>query len=214
MGLSTFFLIQAGLSTDSAFTLSIGQYAMGIVGTASSWFLMRYIGRRTLYFWGLVVLACVLVLIGVMGCINSTGAQCVPPSTSPVELGGELYLDCEVAEELNRLLQPPGGALGRFCSSTPSYMTRLKGLCATHWCLYVPVPFGRVWGRVPAVKASRTTSRARSRTSRARPGPSVALRLFRQGADVLLHAILVRRRFPRPACAPRQSCKPGSSLAL
>lgn len=90
MGLSTFFLIQAGLSTDSAFTLSIGQYAMGIVGTASSWFLMRYIGRRTLYFWGLLVLAVILVLIGVMGCIKGTGAQYVPLPASAVELGDEL----------------------------------------------------------------------------------------------------------------------------
>ena len=46
---STYFYEQAGLTTAGAFDLSLGQYALGIVGTLGSWFLMSWFGRRTLY---------------------------------------------------------------------------------------------------------------------------------------------------------------------
>ncbi len=44
-GLVLLLLHQGGLP-DQAFNLSIGQFAMGLVGTLSSWFLLRKIGRR------------------------------------------------------------------------------------------------------------------------------------------------------------------------
>ncbi|GJN87875.1 hypothetical protein Rhopal_000830-T1 [Rhodotorula paludigena] len=70
MGYSTFFLQQAGLPTESSFDLSIGQYGLGLAGTICSWFLMTWIGRRKLYFWGLVVLTILLIVIGGMGFIS------------------------------------------------------------------------------------------------------------------------------------------------
>ncbi|GAA6041812.1 hypothetical protein JCM8097_007173 [Rhodosporidiobolus ruineniae] len=69
MGYSTYFLQQAGMATSMAFTMSIIQYAMGLIGTVSSWFLMSIAGRRTLYFWGLVVMTTLLIVIGGMGCV-------------------------------------------------------------------------------------------------------------------------------------------------
>jgi SP family general alpha glucoside:H+ symporter-like MFS transporter len=67
MGLSSYFYTNAGMSTSNAFTFSIGQYALGAVGTISSWFLMNIVGRRALYLWGCVALFFILIIIGGMG---------------------------------------------------------------------------------------------------------------------------------------------------
>lgn len=64
MGLSSYFYEKAGLPTDQAFNLTIGQFSMGLVGTLSSWFLLRKIGRRTLYLYGQLVLFVLMITIG------------------------------------------------------------------------------------------------------------------------------------------------------
>lgn len=75
MGYSTFFLTQAGFSTERAFDLSLGQYALGAVGTIGSWFLMPHIGRRSLYIGGLTIMTALLLTIGFLGLApNNTGA--------------------------------------------------------------------------------------------------------------------------------------------
>jgi SP family general alpha glucoside:H+ symporter-like MFS transporter len=61
---STYFYTQAGLTTTGAFDLSLGQYALGIVGTLGSWFLMNWFGRRTLYVGGLCVQFTILMVVG------------------------------------------------------------------------------------------------------------------------------------------------------
>ena len=40
IGWGTYFLIQAGLSDNNAYSLGVGQAGMGFVGTVTSWFLM------------------------------------------------------------------------------------------------------------------------------------------------------------------------------
>ncbi|ORX36696.1 alpha-glucoside:hydrogen symporter [Kockovaella imperatae] len=60
----TYFFEQAGLSTANAFKFNLGQYAIGFCGTVGSWFTMTYVGRRTVYLYGLSVLAVLLILIG------------------------------------------------------------------------------------------------------------------------------------------------------
>ena len=64
MGYSTFFYVQAGLPTTSSFDLSMGQYALGMVGTIGSWFLMGYLGRRSIYLYGSCALFGLLLIIG------------------------------------------------------------------------------------------------------------------------------------------------------
>lgn len=64
MGYSTYFYQQAGLPTKSSFDLSMAQYALGMIGTMGSWFLMSRAGRRTLYLYGSLVLFCLLLVIG------------------------------------------------------------------------------------------------------------------------------------------------------
>ncbi|ORY85506.1 general alpha-glucoside permease [Protomyces lactucae-debilis] len=64
MGFSTYFYRQAGLATESAFSLSMGQYGIGAIGTLLSWPLMNRLGRRTIYTNGLAVLCFLLLTIG------------------------------------------------------------------------------------------------------------------------------------------------------
>ncbi|KKO97505.1 sugar porter family MFS transporter [Trichoderma harzianum] len=64
MGYSTYFYTQAGLATENAFNMSLGQYAIGFCGTLFSWVLMTHFGRRTLYVGGLSILFILLLAIG------------------------------------------------------------------------------------------------------------------------------------------------------
>ncbi|KAK0864027.1 hypothetical protein LTS02_006269 [Friedmanniomyces endolithicus] len=71
-GYSTYFFEQAGLDTSSAFSLSLGQYALGAVGTILSWFLMTKFGRRSLYLWGQIIMGFILVIVGCLGLATPT----------------------------------------------------------------------------------------------------------------------------------------------
>ncbi|GIK07148.1 hypothetical protein Aspvir_002803 [Aspergillus viridinutans] len=62
MGYFAYFCVQAGLPTVRSFDLSLAQYALGFIGTAGSWFLMTYTGRRTLHVCGLASLFTLLVI--------------------------------------------------------------------------------------------------------------------------------------------------------
>lgn len=46
------------------FAETLAQYAIGIIGTIFSWFMMRWFGRRALYLWGQVMLCLLLFTIG------------------------------------------------------------------------------------------------------------------------------------------------------
>ncbi len=67
IGWGTYFMAQAGLTEKDAFSLGVGQSAMGFVGTVGSWFLMPHFGRRTLYLWGQAVMFVILMIIGGLG---------------------------------------------------------------------------------------------------------------------------------------------------
>ena len=70
-GYSTYFFERAGLDTSAAFSLSLGQYALGAVGTIFSWFLMGWFGRRTLYFWGQIGMIIILLVTGFLAVASS-----------------------------------------------------------------------------------------------------------------------------------------------
>jgi SP family general alpha glucoside:H+ symporter-like MFS transporter len=67
MGFSIYFFRQAGLTPQGAFNMGMGQYAMGAIGTILSWFVMNWVGRRTLYCWGLAILTALLLIVGGLG---------------------------------------------------------------------------------------------------------------------------------------------------
>lgn len=67
MGYFSYFLTQAGMDPSNSFSLSMGQYALGMVGTAGSWFLMSKVGRRKIHFGGL---CCQFLLLTIVGCLS------------------------------------------------------------------------------------------------------------------------------------------------
>ncbi|OJD38035.1 sugar porter family mfs transporter [Diplodia corticola] len=74
MGFSTYFYQQAGMSTEHSFTMSMAQYALGALGTVSSWALMGWFGRRTLYFAGQVGMFVMLAVIGCLGIVSRSNS--------------------------------------------------------------------------------------------------------------------------------------------
>ncbi|KAJ9639316.1 hypothetical protein H2199_006349 [Coniosporium tulheliwenetii] len=52
-GYAAYFYVQAGLTPERAFDLSTGMYGLAILGGIMAMFIMRVVGRRTLYIWGL-----------------------------------------------------------------------------------------------------------------------------------------------------------------
>ncbi|KIV80693.1 hypothetical protein PV11_08177 [Exophiala sideris] len=67
IGWGTYFMEQAGLTPANAYSLGVGQSAMGFCGTVLSWFLMPHFGRRTLYIWGQVGMFIILMVLGGLG---------------------------------------------------------------------------------------------------------------------------------------------------
>ncbi|KAI1801787.1 sugar transporter [Daldinia bambusicola] len=74
MGYFSYFLTQAGLDASNSFSLSMGQYALGMVGTAGSWFLMSRVGRRTIHFSGLCSQLIILIIVGSLAFVKTNGS--------------------------------------------------------------------------------------------------------------------------------------------
>lgn len=74
MGYFSYFLVQAGMDPGNSFSLSMGQYALGMVGTAGSWFLMAKVGRRKIHFSGLCCQCLILIIVGSLSFSKDNGA--------------------------------------------------------------------------------------------------------------------------------------------
>lgn len=75
MGYSAYFFEQAGLSTTISFDFSMALYSVAIVGVFISWWVMTYVGRRTIYIGGLSMLFLVLMAVGFSSLAHSTAAN-------------------------------------------------------------------------------------------------------------------------------------------
>jgi MFS transporter, SP family, general alpha glucoside:H+ symporter len=75
MGYSTVFYEDAGLAQADSFDLTMGQYGFGAIGTIASWFLMRFVGRRDLYFYGGSALFALLMIIGFTSLSSKKAAE-------------------------------------------------------------------------------------------------------------------------------------------
>ena len=122
MGYSNQFYVQAGLSEEHSFDMSLGQYALGAIGTIGSWFLMARVGRRSLYLWGLIILNIILLIIGFVGIVpaGNTAAPWVVGSflliytfTYDITVGPVCY--CLVAEVSSTRLRSKTIVLARNC---------------------------------------------------------------------------------------------------
>ncbi|KAH8646807.1 putative maltose permease [Xylariales sp. PMI_506] len=69
-----YFLEQAGFAPSNAFSFGLGTNGLALLGTLSSWWALRYVGRRTLYLWGLVIMFIILVTVGFLGIPEPTPA--------------------------------------------------------------------------------------------------------------------------------------------
>lgn len=65
-GTPAYFFVQAGLSASNAFKFSVGGLGLASIGTIISWALINRFGRRTLYVWGLGLLAVLLLVTGIV----------------------------------------------------------------------------------------------------------------------------------------------------
>lgn len=74
MGYFAYFLTQAGMDASNSFSLSMAQYALGMVGTAGSWFLMGKVGRRTIHLSGLCTQFLLLVIVGSLAFAGTNGS--------------------------------------------------------------------------------------------------------------------------------------------
>ncbi|KIY70586.1 trehalose transport-related protein [Cylindrobasidium torrendii FP15055 ss-10] len=66
------FLQNAGIDTNTSFSLNMVLNAMFIIGTMISWVLMTFFGRRTLYTAGLSIMSTMLFIIGGLGFVGTT----------------------------------------------------------------------------------------------------------------------------------------------
>ena len=64
MNYSTYFFEQAGLAATDAFSLSLGSTAIGFTFTCISWVVLSWVGRRTIYNFGMVCSTLLLFVIG------------------------------------------------------------------------------------------------------------------------------------------------------
>ena len=74
MGYFSYFLTQAGMDASNSFSLSMAQYALGMVGTFGSWFLMAKVGRRTIHFTGLCTQLLILIIVGSLSFSSNNGS--------------------------------------------------------------------------------------------------------------------------------------------
>ncbi|GIZ41751.1 hypothetical protein CKM354_000504600 [Cercospora kikuchii] len=134
---STYFLQQAGVSSENSYDFAMGQYAINMVGVFGAWGLMSLgIGRRTLYLAGLCILTVLLLIIGFMGLVGdretaglATGSiMLVWALTYQLTVGTVCY--SLVSEISSRRLQIKTVVLGRnlyiiaaiICSTVTPYM--------------------------------------------------------------------------------------------
>jgi SP family general alpha glucoside:H+ symporter-like MFS transporter len=64
---STYFFEQVGLSSKQAYSLGVGANGLALFACLCNWFiLMPYVGRRTVYIWGMGAMTVELFLIGIL----------------------------------------------------------------------------------------------------------------------------------------------------
>lgn len=84
LGYSTYFFELAGLPNSQSFDMGVGVTACGVVGNIMSWFIVNSIGRRKIFLTGIFCLLLILVLIGIMDVVPTSGAQWVQAAVTVI----------------------------------------------------------------------------------------------------------------------------------
>ncbi|RFU81642.1 maltose permease [Trichoderma arundinaceum] len=84
MGFSTYFFQLAGFPPEKSFDLGIGVTACGLGGNILSWVIMNSFGRRRIFVMCMCILTTILILIGIMDVVPTSGAKWVQASLTVV----------------------------------------------------------------------------------------------------------------------------------
>jgi len=68
----SFFFQQVGVSANAAYGISLGGTGIAFIGTILSWGILTKFGRRTIWLWGFYLICTVLLLIGILACVDQT----------------------------------------------------------------------------------------------------------------------------------------------
>ena len=84
LGYSSYFFQLAGLNPGRSFDLGVGVTACGVLGNFLSWFTVNRFGRRFNFILGMAVLTSLLLLIGIMDVVPSSGAKWVQAAATVI----------------------------------------------------------------------------------------------------------------------------------
>ncbi|KAI9147290.1 Major facilitator-type transporter ecdC [Paramyrothecium foliicola] len=74
IGYMSYYFQLAGMQENTAFDTTVGLMGLMVVGSMSGWFFVDRFGGRATAFWGAIVLATALLLIGVLSQLDSSAA--------------------------------------------------------------------------------------------------------------------------------------------
>lgn len=77
LGFSTYFFQLAGLPDAASFDMGVGVTACGLLGNIVSWFVVNRVGRRKVFLTGMFSLTGILIIIGIMDVVPTSGAKWV-----------------------------------------------------------------------------------------------------------------------------------------
>ncbi|KAE8838291.1 hypothetical protein HRS9139_02674 [Pyrenophora teres f. teres] len=116
-----------------AFTLSLAQFALGLIGVIISWALMSHFGRRTLYLSGQTLTCLFVLLIGILACIPQPNTNSAKGTSTP--------LNWAIAALLLAFTLAYDATLGPICyalvSEMPSTRLRSKTIVLARNCYNV-----------------------------------------------------------------------------
>lgn len=134
---------QAGISSSHAYNLSLGQFALGLLGVVISWTLMTRFGRRTLYLSGQLLSFLFVLLIGILSCIPKHNITLVesPISTNSSQQAADVpptTLNWAIAALLLAFTLTYDATIGPICyalvSEIPSTRLRSKTVVLARNC--------------------------------------------------------------------------------
>ncbi|KAJ4123038.1 hypothetical protein NW768_010030 [Fusarium equiseti] len=154
---STYFLEQAGLSAEHAYSFALGQYAINMIGVFGAWGLMSQgIGRRTLYLYGLCGLCTVLCILGFLGLVPEADREKGALATGSLMIGWAVVYQLTVGSVagivgiINAVLAPYmlNPTAWNWSNFTGFFWGGICFLCVIYTYFRLPEPNGRTFAEL------------------------------------------------------------------
>lgn len=118
--------------------MSLAQFALGLTGVLASWFLLSYLGRRTIYLSGQALTFLCVLLIGILACVPHSTDNTTP---SPRHLTASNTIPWAIAALLLAFTAVYDATIGPVCyvfvSEIPSTRLRSKTIALARNCYNV-----------------------------------------------------------------------------